>query len=78
MIHQPTDLKMYKSRKGSFLFTDGSIVWKEPKCEMVFTGKGVSGTVSIVMIAKQHPFKPIEISFAGADVYSHAGRSHAF
>lgn len=77
MVHQPSDLKMYKSRKGSFLFADGSVVWKEPKCEMVLTGKGVSGSVTIIIIAKQHPFKPIEISFAGADVRSHAGVSGA-
>jgi hypothetical protein len=68
------DIKLYKSRGGSFGVVNGSVSFKTPKCELVFTGSGPLGRANVVVIYSQKLFAKPEVEFVGADVVSTAGK----
>ena len=73
LSYSATDLKMYKARGGSFGVVNGSVQFKHPKCELMFTGSGPKGKANVIIIYTQNLFKPPSIDFCGADVVSTAG-----
>jgi hypothetical protein len=73
LIYSAQDLKMYKARGGSFGVVNGSVQFKHPKVELVFTGSGPMGKANVLVIYHQNLFQSPTIDFCGADVVSTAG-----
>ena len=73
LTYSAQDLKMYKARGGSFGVVNGSVQFKHPKVELVFTGSGPKGKANILVIYHQNLFQPPTVDFCGADVVSTAG-----
>ena len=67
------DIKLYKSRGGSFGVVNGSVSFKNPKCELAFTGTGPQGKANVVVIYSQKMFSSPVVEFVGADIVSTAG-----
>ena len=74
--HNATDMKMYRSKGGSFGVINGSPTWTAPRVEMLFTGSGPFGHCNVLVISTQELRRPV-IEFVGADIISEASRTRS-
>jgi hypothetical protein len=66
-----SDIKAYKSRAGSFGVVNGSLLWKAPRVEALFTANGShGGQINALVIMEQQFFSPPQIEFVGVDILS--------
>jgi hypothetical protein len=68
------DVKVYKSRGGSFGVVNSTMTWKAPRVEMQFSARNDTSTAHLncLIISEQAFLGPPKIEFCGVDVLSDA------